>query len=126
MRSLLFLAILAATAHAEPSPTGCWEVGGWAPTDRGRLEITGQPGHVAYRLTVQRPDEKRLPIAGTAVPVRRTPGELELLCRPTSQHGSFCRVRREGDGLRVRVFAHGHRSQTTGKLVADFVAPRCR
>jgi hypothetical protein len=53
--------------------------------------------------------------------------QFELPCRPLSQHGSFCRISLDAtSGLGVRVYAHGYNNPTSGLLVEDFVATRCK
>jgi hypothetical protein len=49
----------------------------------------------------------------------------EVLCRPQSQHGSFCRIRPVAGGLSIRVFAIHYGAPNQGTLVEDFVAKRC-
>lgn len=52
-------------------------------------------------------------------------GAFDVPCRPRSQHGSFCHVSPDPNGLRVRVYAIHYNDRTRGKLVEDFVATRC-
>ena len=129
MRILCVLLALTAVAAAEPtSPSvlGCWKVGGRL-TEGARITLTKQPsGAIRVRSTFP-----RRPRGGPAVFVEdavAVPGstELQVLCRPMSQHGSFCRIARVGDGLRVRVYARRYDDHKAGRLVEDFVAPRCR
>jgi hypothetical protein len=129
MRVLCFLLAMTAVASADPlvpPELGCWEVGGRF-TEGARITLTKKTaGGIRVRSMFPRRPRGGPPVfVEDAVPV---PGstELQVLCRPTSQHGSFCRIAREGDGLRVRVYAFGFGQYKTGRLVENFVASRCR
>src|SRR5690242_15834382 len=100
---------------------GCWDVGAGAS-----LDLTPFGKHSA-RFTARLSDRPRggpAVMKGDATWVPAD-GEYELLCRPMSQHGSFCRISPVAGGLRIRVFAKGHGDRDHGHLVEDFVAQRC-
>ena len=91
---------LAAAARAEPvnvkAMVGCWDVSNRFV----KAELV-----VASDRVVGRFDDSmrgKSTIASEPVPVPAK-GELQVICRPVRQHGSFCRIKREGKGLRVRV-----------------------
>ncbi|HTM19609.1 MAG TPA: hypothetical protein VL172_03850 [Kofleriaceae bacterium] len=101
---------------------GCWEVGQGATLT---LLPFGKHSLRATARFAQTPRGGPRVMADLAawIPAAH---QLEVACRPRSQHGSFCRVVPEGAGLRVRVYALGYRRPQVGRLVEDFVATRCR
>ena len=133
MRPLLILAVLAVPSPAAADPrwpdrairaaaAGCWDVGDgatltMAPYGKHSLQATAR--------FPRRPRGGPAMMRGLAIWIRDR-GAFEVACRPRSQHGSFCLVHPEASGLRVRVYARRHGSGTTGYLVEDFVADRCR
>jgi hypothetical protein len=114
---------LAASARAEPvnvkAMVGCWDVSNRFV----KAELVVTPDRVVGRFDDAMRGKTTL--ASAPVPVRAT-GELEVTCRPVSQHGSFCRLKPEGKGLRVRVYAFSYNNHTQGRLVESFTARRCR
>jgi len=114
---------LAASARAEPvnvmAMVGCWDVSNRFV--KAKLVVT--PDRAVGRFSQSMRGKSKL--ASESVPVRAT-GELEVICRPVSQHGSFCRIKPEGGGLRVRVYAFSYNNHKQGRLVESFIARRCR
>jgi hypothetical protein len=117
--------LLAATASADqraPFATreavvGCWDVKG--------ATLTVKPFGKQIRYLAKfatRPKGGPSTMSGDGVWVDN---EFDVVCRPRSQHGSFCRISPTKDGLRVRVFAIRYDDRHTGLLVEDFVAHRC-
>lgn len=124
----LFLVGQLAVGAAQPDRStsrdaviGCWDAGGGATLTLIRDGKRGVRATVTFAET-PRGGPRR--ISELAVWVQATK-ELEVPCRPLSQHGSFCRVSPATDGLRVRVFAKGHGTGARGRLVEDLVAARC-
>jgi hypothetical protein len=99
---------------------GCWDVGRGALL---RLSPFGKHSLWAEATFARRPRGGPTVMSELA-PWIRARHELEVPCRPRSQHGSFCRVRPEAGKLRVRVYAKSYRSRDVGHLVEDFLAPR--
>ena len=127
MRALAFAVLLATPALADrlaPFETqqavlGCWDVKAGA-----RLVVKPFGKHsikfVATFASTPKGGPKTMQGDGTWVEP-----EYDVICRPRSQHGSFCRVSPAKDGLRVRVFAIRHDDPQQGRLVEDFVATKC-
>jgi hypothetical protein len=101
---------------------GCWDVGQGAT-----LTLTEYGKHSVWAEArfSERPKGGPKKISALAAWIEGD-GELEVACRPRSQHGSFCRVRPAADGkLQVRVYGKGYKSGVAGKLSEDFTASSC-
>lgn len=124
MRLLAAVVVLGLAASAEANPVnvkamiGCWDVSGRSV----KAELVVRSDRVVGRFEGSRGKSS---LTSTPTPVPAT-GELEVTCRPRSQHGSFCRIKPEGRGLRVHVYAFRYNSHAQGHLVESFIAPRCR
>jgi hypothetical protein len=128
---VVVVAALGGTAGADPrwpdrgtraAATGCWDVGRGAtltlaPFGKHSLQATAR-----FKET-PRGGPKRFEQLASWMPRERV---FDVPCRPRSQHGSFCRVTPQAGGLRVRVYALRYDDRRTGRLVEDFVAPRCK
>lgn len=117
---------LATLADARPvdgkAVVGCWNVS--QPHVEATLHLNWkQGGGLRAVATFKNPARGRSEIASDAL---RVNDQLEVICRPTSQHGGFCRIQRDGAGLRVLVYAFRYGDPKTGHLVENFVAQRCR
>ncbi|MDX2093614.1 MAG: hypothetical protein SFX73_37590 [Kofleriaceae bacterium] len=117
---------LAMPADARPvdgkAVVGCWDVS--QPHVDAKLQLDRKPGGGLHAVaTFKNPSRGPSRIASDA---RRVMDQLEVSCRPTSQHGSFCRIQPDGSGLRVLVYAFRYNDRTRGHLVENFVAQRCR
>ncbi len=133
MRALVPIILLAGVAHADPdrlapfatreAAVGCWTVG------RGATLVLAPVGKHSLTYRARFADLPRggpAEMTGDATWVGSA-GQFEVLCRPRSEHGSFCRVQPDvatGD-LRVLVYAHPYNNPNTGRLVENLVAPRC-
>jgi hypothetical protein len=102
---------------------GCWDVG-----EGATLQLSAKNKHgTRYALRFDREVRGRQRPTGTASWIRDE-RELDVQCRPDSQHGSFCRVAPTRGGLRVRVFVVRHGRPDIGELAEIRIATRvpCR